>query len=326
MKKLTCIVLCAMLLLSAMVGCSAPSPLTGNANLHIVTTIFPEYDWMRQILGEQAQTVDLTLLIDNGMELHSYQPSAEDIINISTCDLFVYTGGQSSAWVDAALNEAVNKDMVVINLMDVLGDAVKEETLVNIAEHAHDHEDHEHDETCVLDEHVWLSLKNAKAMVAHIAQQLGGIDPDHADAYTQNAEAYIGKLDTLDAEYSATVENAEQKTLLFADRFPFRYLMDDYGIDYYAAFPGCSTESDASFETIAFLAGKLDELKLKSVLTIEGTEQNIAQAIIQNTADKDQTVLSLDSMQSVDADDIAQGLSYLGVMESNLQVLKDALN
>lgn len=289
--------------------------------LKIVTTIFPEYDWVRQIAGDQISNMELTMLLDNGVDLHNYQPTADDIMKISDCDIFVYVGGESDEWVEDALKEAVNKDMQVINLLEVLGDSVKTEEMVEgMQETEHDHE---HEEEA--DEHVWLSLKNAQTLSNAIASALETADPANKETYAANAASYVEKLAALDTQYQEVVDIASQKTLLFGDRFPFRYLVDDYGLSYYAAFAGCSAESEASFETISFLAQKVDELGLKNVLTIEKSDQKITKTIIENTRDKNQNILTLDSMQSTTSDDVANGTTYLSVMENNLSVLKEAL-
>ncbi|MDO4566964.1 MAG: metal ABC transporter substrate-binding protein, partial [Oscillospiraceae bacterium] len=212
-----------------MAGCSsAEAGNGGNADddkLSIVATIFPEYDWAREIVGD-TESVELTLLLDSGVDLHSYQPTAEDIIRISTCDLFIYVGGESDDWVEGALREAANEDMTVICLLDVLGDAVKTEETVEGMQEEHEHEDgedHEHEEA--VDEHVWLSLKNAELFCAHIASELERLDSANAAAYAANAEAYMAELAALDAQYEEAVDAAAGKTLLFGDRFPFRYLV-----------------------------------------------------------------------------------------------------
>lgn len=360
--------------------------------LKVVTTIFPEYDWVRQILGERAGNAELTMLLDNGVDLHSYQPTADDIIKISDCDLFVYVGGESDGWVEDALKEATNKNMKVINLLDVLKDTVKTEEAVPgmQAEEGHNHgvadfadsdvkdrnlsdwngewqsaypyildgtldpvmekkaesgtktaEDYkdssamtgaeiademlEHEEK-EYDEHVWLSAKNAGTLCNAIAAALEEIDPANKEIYAANAKSYQEKLSALDAEYQSAVDNAARKTVLFGDRFPFRYLVDDYGLSYYAAFAGCSAESEASFETISFLAHKVDELNLPCVLTIEGAKHKIAETIVQNTVEKNQKILTLDSMQSTTTTDVENGTTYLSVMEDNLDILKQALN
>jgi zinc transport system substrate-binding protein len=296
--------------------------------LRIVCTTAPQYDWVRQILGK-ADDVDVTLLLDSGVDLHSYQPSVDDVVKISASDLFIYVGGESDEWVEDALKEAANKGMVAINLLDTLGAGAKLEDIVEGMEddESHGHEAvHEHEgEEEAYDEHVWLSLKNAGVLCAAITDALAALDADNARTYQRNLEAYQEKLSALDAEYQAAVSAAPGKTLLFGDRFPFRYLADDYGLTYYAAFPGCSAETEASFETIVFLAGKVDELGLKAVMALESSDQSIADTIISNTKAKNQRVIVLGSMQSVTLNDIRQGTSYFSVMEGNLKALKEAL-
>ena len=499
MKKTIALLLALMLLAGVLAGCGNGDDQAKDDRLSVVTTIFPEYDWVRQILGDKADNADITMLLDNGVDLHSYQPTADDIVKISNCDLFIYVGGESDEWVEDALKNADNKDMKVINLLKVLGDSVKtEETVEGMQEEDHDHghdeeitkddiedrslsdfagewkslypylingdldeycehkaeEDddssttketylekykaswkcdaekisiegnkitftytdgksvtaeysyagyqpklndegeiasvryqfettsadapkyvqfndhghepgeaehfhiyfgndgfdalmdsktnpffvkdelsadeiveelmgHSHEEES--DEHVWLSLKNAETLVSAISDALEQLDPDNKDAYSANTEAYVKRLSALDSEYQKAVDSGKYKTLLFGDRFPFRYLVDDYGLEYYAAFVGCSAETEASFETISFLAKKVDELKLPCVLTIEGTQHKIAETIVQNTAEKNQKILTMDSMQSTTSKDVENGTTYLSVMEKNLTVLKEAL-
>lgn len=290
----------------------------------IVTTIFPEYDWVRQIAGDKVSDMDITMLLDNGVDMHSYQPTADDIMKISDCDLFIYVGGESDEWVNDALKEAVNKDMQVIDLLDVLGEQVKMEELVEGMQDAEHEEEEEHEEK-EYDEHVWLSLKNAETLCDAIAEALGNADPDNKAVYDTNKAAYIDQLVSLDNQYREVVDQASMKTLLFGDRFPFRYMVDDYGLSYYAAFAGCSAESEASFETISFLAKKIDELGLKYVMTIEKSDQKISKTIIENTQNKNQSILTLDSMQSTTSADVANGMTYLSIMEGNLNILKEAL-
>ncbi len=328
----------------------------------VVTTIFPEYDWVRNILGENPADAEVTMLLDKGVDLHSYQPTVDDIMKISTCDLFIYVGGESDEWVSDALHESVNEEMIAVNLLELLGDSVKEEEFKEGMQpeehdHGHDHEadedhdhehegaehheeehDHEHEgaehheeehdheyEEAEYDEHVWLSLRNTMILCSDIAGKIAVIDPEHAEVYKNNAASYIKKLDDLDKAYETAVAEAPGNTLLFGDRFPFRYLTDDYGLDYYAAFVGCSAETEASFETVIFLTQKVDELSLPAVMTIEGGDHRIAQTIIQNTASRDQDILTMDSMQSKTMKDAADGETYLGIMEKNLEVLKEAL-
>lgn len=507
MKKYLSIILMAVMALVCLSACdnkttnAGETPSDGVAEdkqLQIVTTIFPEYDWVKEILGDQVSNAEITMLLDNGVDLHSYKPTAEDIMKISNSDLFIYVGGESDEWVEGALQEAVNKDMKVINLMDVLSDTVKaEEAMPGMqAEEDHNHgyshfadsdvrdrslsdwagdwqsvypyledgtldgvmerkaesgdktaeeyrtyyekgyktenenivingedntikfvkngvsaeavyqykgyqiydyesgsrgvryffeansgdgdapkyvqfSDHgiapgkaehfhiyfgndgfdalseemenwptyypsdmtgdeiademlEHEEK-EYDEHVWLSLKNAKVLCTAIADELSELNPDNAELYKKNLDAYVEKLSNLDMEYQQTVDTSERNTLLFGDRFPFRYLVDDYGLSYYAAFAGCSAETEASFETITFLAGKVDELGLHNALTIEKSDQKIAQTIIQNTKEKNQKILTMDSMQSTTSENVSNGATYLSIMENNLEILKEAL-
>lgn len=321
MKKIISSLLAVLMLAGILTGCSN-SPDSKNEKLSIVTTIFPEYDWVMNILGDKAPGAEVTMLLDNGVDLHSYQPTADDIIRISRCDLFIYVGGESDKWVEDALKEATNKEMVVLNLLDVLGDAVKEE---EIREGMEAEEEEGEEEEAEYDEHVWLSLKNAVALVSAVSDALGKVDADNAGIYSSNASAYIGKLNTLDADYQAAVDAASTKTVLFGDRFPFRYLVDDYGLDYYAAFAGCSAESEASFETIAFLSEKVDELGLSTVLTLEGTDHRIAETIVSASQSKSAQILTMDSMQSTTSEDAKNGASYLSIMEKNLAVLTEAL-
>lgn len=332
----------------AMLSPDLQQPTTQESNrLSIVVTTFPQYDWVRQILGDKANNVELTLLLDDGIDLHSYQPTVEDIAKISACDIFVFVGGESDTWVHDALESSSNPKMTVINMMDVLGEKVKVEEVKEGMEHTHDDDDHahenetdahndtedhqiadEHEEPQEIekDEHIWLSLKNAQEICAVIASEIAKLDPSNASVYETNAKEYNKKLSNMDEQYQSMVSNSRIKALLFGDRFPFRYLVDDYGLSYYAAFSGCSAETEASFETIAFLANKADELALKDLIVIDQSNQKIAKTIIENTKNKDQSILVLNPMQSVTAQEIANGATYLSIMESNLEVLKKVLS
>lgn len=351
MKKIISAILIAFYAVTCLAACGTNTQTAGDASgkISVVTTIFPEYDWVKNI-ARDIDNIDVTMLLDNGVDLHSYQPTAVDIAKISDCDMFVYVGGESDEWVEDALSEAKNKDMVVINLLETLGESVKAEEVKEGMEHDHDHEEHDHEEgedhdhedhdheegeehdheheegEIEFDEHVWLSLKNAAVICDAIEAGLEKIDAANAELYRANLDSYKAELDKLDRQYEEVASSAGSKTLLFGDRFPFRYLVDDYGLDYYAAFVGCSAETEASFETIVFLANKVDELGLKHVMKIEGTKTEIADTIISNTNGKDMDVLTLDSMQSTTSKDVKEGASYLGIMMSNLEVLKKALN
>lgn len=548
--KITAYMLCAVIAASALTACGesssqqetaessaaeSPNDTVTGEQLSIVCTIFPEYDWVKQILGDHASHAEITYLLDSGVDLHSYQPTAMDMAKIADCDLFVYVGGESDEWVEDALAEATNKDMQVINLMEVMGDAAKEEEVKEGMEHDHDHEhgheedghdehdhskevstfeddevqdrplsdwegdwqsayplvldgsldeawehksedgsmtaeeykdyytkgyktdltaisihgnhikftdkdgkvtesdykytgyfiqnwttgtkavmyrfeaedkeagapiyiefndhmiepekaehfhirmsdesydaivdpegnwptffdaaltpdevcdevighghsdededeeheheedehDHEHEEGEVeYDEHVWLSLKNAKTLCAEIADRLSILDSANKDAYKANLDTYTAQLDKLDGDFKALVDGATQKTLVFGDRFPFRYFVDDYGLDYFAAFAGCSAETEASFDTIVFLAEKMDELGCGTIFTIENSDHKIAQTVIDNTKAKNQNIAEMNSLQSVTKDQISSGATYLSLMQANYDTLKGAL-
>ncbi len=322
MKKIIAILMACLFVLSFTTAFAE-----SEKTLSIVCTTFPQYDWVRQILGDRVNDVDLTLLLDNGIDLHNYQPTAGDIIRIARCDLFIYTGGESDGWVDDVLATAQNPRMKIVNLLASV-EAKEEETVEGMQEEDHDHDEHDehaHDEI-EYDEHVWLSLRNAETLIETIANTLCELDAANAPAYQENAANYIAQLSELDNQYKDVVANGQRTTILFADRFPFRYLADDYGLTYYAAFAGCSAETEASFETIAFLAQKVDELQLPAVLTIEGANHAIAETAVASTQAKNQVILTMNSIQSVTAKDAQNGESYLGIMADNLNVLKEALN
>lgn len=321
-------IVCCMTLLA---GCGS---LSGNVAGHassdrysIVCTTYPQYDWVKQIIGEDSG-FSVELLLKNGVDMHSYQPTAEDMYKIASADMFVYVGGSSDKWVSDALKNSQNKDMKVVNMMEILGDKAKIEELVEGMqgeEHEHGNEDHEHGEVIEYDEHIWLSLNNAAIMTQALAENLKKIDEQNADRFMANAKAYIEKLNDLDSRYKEAVSEAKIKTVLFADRFPFRYMMDEYGLQYYAAFPGCSAETEASFETVTFLSGKADELGLRAIYVIENSDKKIAETIKNNTKAKNQEIIVINSMQSVSAKDMENGTSYLGIMEDNLAALKKGL-
>ncbi len=412
MKKVIAILVALVMVVGVFAACSNTTTEEENTEkLTIVTTIFPIYDWVMQVLGDEAENYNVVMLMDTGVDLHSYEATADDLITIYESDMFIYNGGESDEWVEDALENATNPDMVVIDLLvDVLGDDAltevsvegmqesddddhdhddedededdhdhddeeeateededdhdhddeeeateededdhdhdDEEEVTEEDEDDHDHDDeeeteededdHDHDddededeeehEHSHEDEHMWLSLNNAQTFTAYLADVIATADEANAEIYTANQTAYAAELASLDSEYAAVVDAATFDTILFADRFPFRYLVDDYGISYYAAFSGCSSETEASFETITFLADKVDELGLTSVLIIDGATTEIADTVIANTESGDQEILVLDSMQSITATSIEDGASYLDIMTSNLEVLEGALN
>ena len=350
MKKFAAFAMFVLATALMFVACSAESNEKAPAQkkVSIVATIYPQYDWLKNILGDRLDAVNLKLLIKNGTDLHSYKPSAQDIAAIASADMVVFVGGESDEWIEKALKATPKEGRVQVNLMEALGDRVKEEEVVEGMEHEHhhehgeeaeehehehhehveehEHEQHEHAEAPENDEHIWLSLKNAEILVMNLADALSKVDTAHATEYHMNAGLYIAKISALDAQYRAATDSAHFKTILFGDRFPFRYLVDDYGIKYFAAFVGCSAESEASFETVAFLAGKMDSLALPAIFTIDGSNGKIARAILDaSKKSKETPVLTLNSMQSVTDAQMQSGVDYLSVMQSNLEVLKKAI-
>lgn len=357
MKRIAA-VLCALILCMSMLsGCGDLSESFVNSDkIKVVCTIFPQYDWIKQIIGEEADNYEIKLLTDSGVDMHSYQPSVADIAAIASCDILIYTGGESDKWIEQALKEAVNDDMTVVNLMEILEDYIKEEEIIEGMQssghsHSHTHEDgEEHDEACTdeacteehdheheeehdhaheeaeYDEHVWLSVKNAKVVVEELKAVLEQKDSANTAVYEKNTKQYLNELDELDEQYTQVTDTAKRDTVLVGDRFPFRYLIDDYELNYYAAFAGCSSETGASFETIVYLSEKIDELGLNTVLVIENSNEQVAKTIIGNTKNKNAQILTLDSMQSVTAKEISEGCSYIGLMQKNLEVLSQALN
>ncbi len=305
-------------------GCGSTSAAEKKEKLSIVCTDFSEYDWTRNIVGESGNT-DITYLLSSGIDIHNYQPSVDDMMTISNCDMFIYVGGESESWVDDALKSSANKNMKVIKLFDAVQDSLKEEELKEGIEEGPEDHIHNEDEP-EYDEHVWLSVRNAQTVCSAICDDLCELDPANADKYRSNLSAYSSELSSLDNAFSDMAANASTKTVLFGDRFPFRYLVDDYGIDYYAAFAGCSAESEASFETVAKLAGKLDELKLDTVFIIENSNDSLARSIINNSKNKNAAVEKLNSLQSVTDSDIAGGASYISIMQDNLDTLKKVLD
>ena len=291
----------------------------------VVCTIFPEYDWAKEILGSHAENAEISYLLDSGTDLHNYQPTADDIVKISTCDLFIYVGGESDEWAEDALANSVNPDMKVVSLMDVLGDSAKVEELKEGMQGEEEEDEEGEEEEPEYDEHVWLSLKNAKVLCAEIEKNIEAIDSANAADYKANLDSYILKLDELDNSFKALVDGASVKTLVFGDRFPFRYFTDDYGLDYYAAFIGCSAESEASFETIKFLADKINELDCDTVFTLENSSKDIAESVISNSGKDGVQIAELNSLQSVSQADISSGVSYISLMQKNYDVLADVL-
>lgn len=317
MKKTIAIVLLCLLLV-CLTGCSAAPK---NDKITVVAAIFPEYDWTRQIIGENSN-IELTLLVDDGVDPHSFQPSVGDMVAVANCDLLIYGGGESDGWLADARKDS-KKEQTVLELIPLLGEKAHTEEIVEGMQ-AEEQESHGEEEA-ETDEHVWLSLRNAAVFCRAIADALCRLDPANKDSYQANLEDYLARLNAQDERYIQTVANARRDTIVVCDRFPFRYLVEDYHLRYYAAFPGCSAECNASFETVIFLAQKVEELGLPAILVTETGDGRIARSVAENAGQESIDILTLDAMQSVSLKDAASR-DYLSTMEQNLQVLETALN
>lgn len=314
MRKII-LIMSALLTCFSITGCNYQK--INSDKIKIICSTYAPYNWLEEIIKGKEDLYELSLLLKNGEDLHNYQPTVEDIVQISSADMFICVGGESENWVKDALVEAKNKDLEVIYMKDYLDDCLYEEK----HDHVH-HNHHEHDEQ--FDEHIWLSLKNACKIVEELSFKINELDSDNCKLYQKNTNEYLVKLNQLDKDYENNLSKLTNHTLIFADRFPFRYLLEDYHLDYYAAFPGCEAESEASFETITSLINKVDDLKLSAVLIIDDNSYKLANTIVDNTLMKNQKILMLDSLQSVSFDKIDE-YNYLNVMKDNLKVLIEAL-
>ncbi len=360
-KKL-CVV-CSLILTTVFaVSCGGGSSKSssGGHGLKIVVTTFPIYDWVSNVLGDNLQNVELSMIINTGVDLHSFQPSTDDIIKIANADLVVYTGGVSEEWIHAAIDQSKNENMVDICLIHAIGNRVifddhghhdhddhdhhehgheghghdehKHEEHDHKDEHKHDehkHEGHDHDHDHHHDhghddEHIWLSLVNAQLCVDAITAALAKLEPEQASVYFTNAGVYNRKLQELDAEYSNMVASKSKNTVIIADRFPFTYMFEDYDLENFAAFSGCSAESEASFETIKFLAEKADEIQTKTIVKTKSSGHNIAETVKNATSGKNQEIIVFDSMEDITGDQLGS-VDYISIMKSNLDALSKAL-
>lgn len=312
------LLLCVVIVISN-ASCANSSNGMDNDKISVICTAFPQYDWVREIAGERLENFEIILLTDNGIDMHSYQPTVDDIIKISDCDLIISVGGSSEKWVEDAVKNSSNPDVHQIKLIEVLGEKAL------FTDFAHNCDD-EHDHTGEYDEHVWLSLKNSMIFCEEIAENMAELDSDNAELYDANCRNYIEQLSQLDLSVQEGVESADHSTLLFADRFPFRYFINDYGLEYCAAFDGCTSDSEASFDTIFTLSETINKLGLDTVLTVDGSDGKIAQTVVSNTKTKNQQILLLESIQSVSRDEIDNGATYLSFMQSNVQTILKALH
>lgn len=321
---------CSLLFAGALTGCGAVrgEDEPDDGKISVVTTIFPQYDFVRQIAGD---SVDLKMLLKPGEETHSYEPTPQDIIAIQNSDIFIYVGGENDAWVEDILDSMPGADMVTLKLMDCV-DTLEEEHVEGMQEQpGHTHEDGEevyHDDEAdhsvhEIDEHVWTSPVNASQIVDQIKDLLVQNDPDNEQVYETNAAAYEEELTKLDEEFRSVVDSAERSLVIFGDRFPFRYFADEYGLDYYAAFPGCASDTEPSAATMAFLINKVREEKVPVVLKMELSNENIASAIAEATGTEVRTFYSCHNLS---AEQFEAGETYLSMMQKNVETLKEVLN
>ena len=301
---------------------------TEEDTLRVVTTIFPQYDFVRQIAGEHAE---VSMLLKPGEETHSYEPTPQDILKIQNCDLFIYVGGENDEWVEDILESIDTEQIRQLRLIDCV-ETVNEEHVEGMKEErghehgeedAHQEVDHGSHETLTPDEHVWTSPENAISIVERITEELAGLDPEHQAEYEENKEAYGKQLEELDDAFREVVRSAKREVLLFGDRFPFRYFADAYDLDYYAAFPGCASDTEPSAATMAFLINKVKEEQIPVVLKMELSNENIANAIAETTHAEVRTFYSCHNLT---AREFAEGETYLSMMKKNVETLKEALN
>ncbi len=309
-KKIIAVCLCLPLLLAVTAGCKKE-----NDRLTVVCSVFPVYDWVRNIVGDR-DAIDVKLLVDDGSDIHSFQPTAKDAIEIKEADIVIRVGGVDDSFIEELAGNGEGTDL---RLMEAEGVTLRQATLGSSHSHS-DHSSHDHP----TDEHIWLSLKNAAACAEAICGALSELDPDGAAVYRENADKYIEKLTTLDARYAEAVEGASKKYAVFADRFPFVYLAEDHGIEYEAAFEGCTTDAEADFDTIIRLANRLNEWELSYIFVTESSDMRLANAVADRVGDRGISVAILDSMQSVKGD--SENATYLGIMENNLDTLSAVLS
>ena len=319
MKKFFALILiCTLCLALCACGQQAQAPET-DGGVNIVATVFPAYDFARQIAGDDG---NVTLLIPPGSEAHSYEPTPQDIFRIQTCDLLVCNGGESEAWLDEIL-DGMGKEIPTVVMLDCV-DALTEEEKDGMQVHEHHDHDHDHDEheDEEYDEHVWTSPVNAQLICRAISAALCQADPAHASDYTARCVDYCAELQELDADFRGVIANAKRHTLIFADRFPVRYFVEEYGLDYFAAFPGCADDAEPSARTVAFLIDRVREEQAPAVLYIEFSNQKMADIVCEDTGCEK---LLFNSCHNVTADQLRGGVTYLELMRGNLETVKEAL-
>lgn len=324
MKKKLTIVMLVLLLILTMTACNNENIIDENKPT-VVCTGFAQYDWVLNILGNEADNWNVIRINDKGADMHSYQPSAADMILINKADLLIYTGGMSEEWIEDAIHSqdfgrkayALLENAEPICMEEDHGHGEEDH------DHEHEHEGHSHDE---YDEHIWLSLDNAMDFCEDIALLLNSINP--SESYNENCQNYTNKLEQLSYQYQEALgfhedhEHSHDNTIIFADRFPFRYLAEDYDIDWYAAFPGCSAETEASFDTIKELSNIVKEKNITGVFVTETGDDSLAKTVIANSGINNIEIIRVNSMQSISK---SETRGYLEVMKDNLDALEKVL-
>ncbi len=345
MKKFIPAILALVICIFTLSGCETQSGGTNGSEdasgkLSVVTTIFAPYDFTRAITGENA---DVTMLLPPASESHSFEPTPQDIIKIQNCDVFIYAGGESDEWVNGILSSMDTSGMQIITLMDCV-EVVEEELVEGMQDDGHEHgeeghdeehdgeeehdeehngeEEHDEEHEVVYDEHVWTSPRNAKLIVQKISGVICEADAENSALYRQNTDEYLVKLDELDRKFNEALDGATRKTIVFGDRFPFRYFTDAYGLDYFAAFPGCSTETEPSAKTVSFLIDKVKNEEIPVVFHIELSNKKMADTISEATGAK---VMLLHACHNISKDDFESGKTYMDLMNANADALKEAL-
>ena len=308
MKKIKILIL--ILTIIFLTGCKIKT----NNKKTIIATNFPAYDFARAILGD-TDTIELKMLLTPGGEIHDFEPTPKDVKNIINSSLFIYVGGESDEWINDLLDDIDTKKTKVIKLMDLV-DAVEEETVEGMEAGEEEKEETEYDE------HVWTSPKNAIIIINYLKDEIIKIDPDNKDIYETNANNYINEIKEIELEFRDVVKNGKGNTIVFGDRFPLRYFTAQYGLNYYAAFPGCSEQTEASAKTISFLINKVKEEKIPVVFKIELSNGKIAETIASETNAK---VLEFKTAHNISLDDFEAGVTYVDIMRDNVKVLKEAL-
>ena len=326
MKKLYKIMIVAIMLFSvfSLTGCNNKN---NESKITIISTGFPGYDFARAVT-KNSKDVEVKMLLKPGAEMHDFEPTPQDIKNIKNSDIFIYVGGDSDEWIEDVLDDIDTDKTKVIKLMDLVN-VVEEEHVEGMEEHHHDEddeeheEDHEHEEEIEYDEHVWTNPINAITITNKLKDEVIKIDNSNKELYEKNASNYVNELTNIDNEIKDIVKNGKRKEIIFGDRFPLRYFVDEYGLSYYAAFPGCSEQTEASAKTISFLINKVKEDKIPVVFHIELSNGKIANTIAKETGAK---VLEFKTAHNISQKDFDAGVTYVDIMKDNIKVLKEALN